>query len=102
MLDEVPSRDRHFTIQMPTSVLRDSLATAVAERIAALTDRPDISIRDIRVVDDASEPILHVTVRPFKDPNLSDDALLQVVVAMVREYASDLDLSAMSIILRPD
>jgi hypothetical protein len=89
------ARDWLLSILLPTIELRDALITDVAHSIEALTETPIVAVRLIEVVDDAREPTLTMHIRS-RAP-ISDEQAQAVTAEMLHRYASQLDLSAVSV-----
>ncbi len=99
-----PYRDWYLAIHVPSEELRNDLALAVADGVAAGKVRHPVAIRSIEAIAGASEPTLHVTARTRLSPAVSEEAVVDQLTTRVRGYGAQahLDLAAMTVELRPD
>ena len=97
-----PYRDWYLAIHLPSEELRNDLALAVADGVAAGTVRHPVAIRSIEAIAGASEPTLYVTARTRLSPAVSEEAVVDQLTSRVRAYGAHLDLAAMTVELRPD
>src|SRR2546421_9864383 len=95
-------RDRNLPIVLPTQGIRDEVIARVAKGVAAMMSPPDLSIRDIQVIEGAPAPTLFVTVRPRRAlGELSDGAVVDAVLASVQRLAAGADLSGIRVWIQP-
>ena len=97
-----PYRDWYLAIRVPSDELRNDLALAVADGVAAGTVRHPLAIRSIEAIAGASEPTLYVTARTRLSPAVSEEAVVDQLTRRVRGYGAHLDLEAMTISVRSD
>jgi hypothetical protein len=99
-----PYRDWYLAIHVPSDELRNDLALAVADGVAAGKVRHPLAIRSIEAIAGASEPTLYVTARTRLSPAVSEEAVVDQLTSRVRGYGAQahLDLAAMTVELRPD
>lgn len=88
-------------VRLPSETLRDDLALAVTDAVAARTSVPRLSIRDIRVLDSAVEPSLGLVIRS-RDITMSSATIRAETESVIREYAGRLDLNRISIVVQSD
>lgn len=97
-----PYRDWYLAIHVPSDELRNDLALAVADGVAAGKVRHPLAIRSIEAIAGASEPTLYVTARTRLNPAVSEEAVVDQLTRRVRGYGAHLDLEAMTISVRSD
>ena len=97
----MPSRDWGLTLVMPTEALRDQLATALMEGIAATRTVPDIQFRDVMPLYDSDPPAIHLTIRAHRALAITDMEIAAQVAEAVRGYVGKVDTQGMTIAVNP-
>ena len=89
------NRDWLLEILVPTIALRDALITDVADGVSSVTEPPIVAVRMIEVVLGAERPTLRMHLRSVTA--ITGAQAETVAMEKIHDYASSLDLSAMTI-----